>query len=159
MDVLLLTVWHTGTKYFIKGLQDHYKKNGRAAYSHLNGAWASKVERADIVFTTYRDPLRVAASWANRLHFNNTGTSKWMEQWSIYSQVQKTEPKILCVDNGIEQHGITFPKRAINAHPDALNLHEALNNGDMDYFYRRVPKFAVEHAIQCSQWAKNETAR
>ena len=151
-QALLLTVWHTGTKYFLKGLQDHYNRQGRATYSHLNETWKRKADKADIVYITYRHPLKVAASWANRREFNGNGTKKWMEQWDIYANLHQINPLILKIGDGRKQHGITFPSRPINSFKDELKLHEALANGDMEYYWRKVPRFAVEHALDCAQW-------
>ena len=77
-----------------------------------------------------------------------------MGQWLIYKELERVNPLILNVANGREQHGITFPEKPINSHEDKLNLHEALNNQDMEYFYRKVPRYAVEHALKCSEWAR-----
>lgn len=156
INVLLLTVWHTGTHTFLHGLKRHYEpQGGRATYSHLNERWRQQAATADIVYTTYRDPLRVAASWGNRGRFDGDGTQRWMEMWRCFNELQEAGPILLFCDAGNRQHGIEFPGKPLNAFKDDRHLHQALNEKDLDFFYRKVPKFGIDHAVKCSQWVKH----
>ena len=139
--VNLCTVWHSGTKYFKAGLEKHYKVNAK----HLDKQTISRI-KGDTVYTTYRDPLRIAASWGNR-HKDFKKSSlidQWVLQWGIYKELLALNPIILDFSKGREQHGIIFPEQPVNSHSDDLGLHEAIDDGNWDYFYRKVPKELIE---------------
>lgn len=143
-NVYLCTVWHTGTKYFKAGLEREYI----LSYSHLNKSVLRQVPNYEKVFTTYRDPKRVAASWLNRhKSFKKENlTNKWLEQWGCYKELLKTKPIVLDFTKGREQAGIVFPESPINSHSDDLSMHKALDAGDLDYLYRKIPKELMDIA-------------
>jgi len=70
-------------------------------------------------------------------------------QWNCYKDLLSTDPIILDFTKGQMQHGITFHNKPINSHSDALKLHQALDEGNFDYYYRKVPKWAIELAVEC----------
>ena len=147
-NVYLATVWHSGTKYFKKGLEKPY----RVSYSHFNKNVLKQIPHYDKVFTTYRDPKRVAASWGNR-HKDFTKPNlimQWTLQWECYREALKLNPMILDFTKGREQYGILFPEQAINAHADDLWLHKAIDQENWDYFYRKIPRELMELAESCS---------
>lgn len=153
-DVILLTVWHTGTKYFLDGLEKHYN---RATYSHLNDAWKRKAEKHDIVYTAYRDPLETIASWGNRGHFKSKNSiKKWMDQWSFYKELENIEPIVLKLSNGRNQHGIEFADHKINDFQGVDVYNQGLSQKNIDYIYSKLPKQMIDHAYECSEWAKNK---
>lgn len=148
-ECYLATVWHTGTKYFKAGLE----KNYRVAYSHFNDATPEKLKHYQTIFTTYRDPHRVAASWGNRGHFskqdNSLNYSKWVNQWENYTKALELKPIILDFSKGNIQHGIDFGKNPINQHSDANGLHKALDENNLEYLYSFIPKEYIDLAIDC----------
>ena len=143
-EVYLCTIWHTGTKYFKAGLG----KNHKVAYSHFNKSVLKKIPNYEIVYTTYRDPLRVGASWGNR-HKDFTKPnliSQWTLQWECYHEALKLNPRVLDFTKGREQFGIVFGESPINSHKDELGLHKAIDDGNWDYYYRKVPKELIQLA-------------
>lgn len=148
-NVYLATTWHTGTKYFKKGLEAKY----RVSYSHFNKSVLNQIPDYEKVFTTYRDPKRVAASWGNRhKDFKKANLIKqWILQWECYRECLKINPLILDFTKGREQHGILFPENAINTHPDELKLHKAIDDENWEYFYRKIPQELIELAETCSR--------
>ena len=148
-ECYLTTVWHTGTKYFKAGLE----KNYRVAYSHLNRAVINQLPNYDKIYVTYRDPLRVAASWANRGHFSKLNNSfnymRWDEQWSHYKLALEFNPIVLDFTKGRIQDGVDFGSKIINQHVDKNKLHQELDSGNLDYLYRFIPKKHIDHAIEC----------
>jgi hypothetical protein len=151
-NAILLTCWHTGTKYFLEGLERHHN---RATYSHLNDTWRRKADQHEHVYTTYRDPLEVAASWGNRGHFASKNTlRKWCDQWRFYQELQDAKPIVLKLSNGQDQHGIKFAEHKINSHPDDKGLHKAIANNNLDTIYQVIPKKFIDLAYECSEWAR-----
>ena len=148
-NVYLCTIWHTGTKYFKAGLEKPY----RVSYSHFNHSVLKQIPHYDKVFTTYRDPLRVAASWGNRhKDFKKPNLIKqWTMQWECYREALKLNPMILDFTQGREHYGIVFPEKAINSHSDDLGLHKAIDDENWEYFYRKIPKELMELAQACSK--------
>jgi len=146
-EVFLCTIWHTGTKYFKKGLEDRY----RVAYSHFNKRVIEQIKSYDKVFTTYRDPLRVAASWANRGHFTgkknlSVVSGNWIEQWECYGECLKLNPMVLDFTKGREQYGIMFQEQPINSHSDSLGLHKAIDDEELTKLYQIIPKELIDLA-------------
>lgn len=148
--VYFTTVWHTGTQYFLDGLMNYFD---RVSYSHLNDEVLPQLVDYDLVFTTYRDPLRVAASWCNRNQLNKRclGHKRWIEQWSNYGKLLETSPYILDIENGVKQFGIEFPRKAKNSFKDTYSIHRELNKGNKEYLYRKIPKSLLAFAFQNSQ--------
>lgn len=148
-ECYLCTVWHTGTKYFKAGLEKEY----RVAYSHFNDSVLRQIPSYETVYTTYRDPMRVAASWANRGHFtkqdNSLNYGKWFNQWEYYKEALKLNPIVLDFTKGPMQEGIDFGTIPINQHADKNKLHQELNKGNIDYLYSYIPKELIDHAIEC----------
>ena len=85
------------------------------------------------IFTTYRDPLRVAASWCNRDVWDE---GKWFKQWHYYHKIIKYA-KVFNTD---------ALGQKLNTCSDRLGLHKALDDGDMDYYYSIVPERCIDYA-------------
>lgn len=148
-ECYLTTVWHSGTKYFKAGLEREY----RVAYSHLNESVIRQLPHYDKIYVTYRDPIRVAASWANRGHFskhdNSLNYEKWANQWSRYKEALEFNPIVLDFTKGPIQDGIDFGIEPINQHADKNKLHQELDKGNLEYLYGYIPKEYIDHAIEC----------
>lgn len=148
-ECYLTTVWHSGTKYFKAGLETKY----RVSYSHLNKSVINQLSSYDEIYVTYRNPLRVAASWANRGHFskqdNSVNYKKWDEQWGNYKEALKYNPVVLDFTKGQIQSGIDFGSEPINQHKDKNKLHQELDKGNLDYLYTFIPKDHIDFAISC----------
>lgn len=145
--VLLTTVWHTGTKYFREGLRRHYHVNAQHIHRGI------KLDGYHKIYTTYRDPLRVAASWANRGHFHKANPElnhrKWVRQWSAYRELLEKEPVILDFSKGPIQDSIDFGLSPINSFGDVNNMHKALDDGDTKELYKLIPKKHIDYAFEC----------
>jgi len=91
------------------------------------------------VITTYRDPVRVAASWGNRDKFG-AGQERpdWYKHWDCWAEILKTNPVVYRVDE--------FTGPVANPHEDKYELHKAIDEEDWDYFYGIIPRKAVDYA-------------
>lgn len=128
--ILITTVFHSGTHSLIKDL------------ALPAGEWIDKhccpkaVEMAQSgryeVHTTYRDPYRVAASWLNRDRLKDA--DYWFRQWGAYSQI-------------VPMATVHKPVSRENTFSDVLGLHEALDRGDMDYYFKHVPKEWIDFVL------------
>jgi len=152
--VCLATVKHTGTTYFRKGLQ----KNHLVKTWHCSPKQVRDIIADDFAWiaTTYRDPMHVAASWLNRgelLTGQNKHDGDWFRGWEGYRDLldyaeTNHKVKLFNYSNGIKQNGIIFGDSPENAHPDTLGLHKALREGDLDYYYSRIPRYYTEYAYE-----------
>lgn len=140
--MFLVTIWHTGTSTFSSGI---LKAIPGSHFRHVTNDRALDIAReSDDLATTYRDPYRTAASWKNRERLKD---HEWKSQWDAYRKVLEMNPKIFYCDGPISQHGIEFPV-IHNTYKDRLGLHKALDDGDYKYYYRKVPKYLVDHALE-----------
>lgn len=149
--ILMSTVWHTGTTYFRIPLLEQY---GQLEARHCCPEVLPIVHEYDWIVTTYRDPKRVAASWCNRGRDLNKAAwvKRWRVQWDSYWQLRELEDTVerftvFKSSDGRVQHGHVFGPVPLNSHGDTHNLHEALNRGDLDYFYSKVPEACVRYAL------------
>lgn len=153
MNVLLITVPKTCTQYFKEGLEIHYNPSGHAAMTHLSYDWESIVDDPfhDKIFTTYRDPHLVAASWANAdwLDFQ-----EWERVWNRFKALEKYKPTVLRIDRGQgkSQFGVKFPNCDVNQCDDVLGVFDLLKKGDMERFYQVIPKHLIDYAEDCARW-------
>lgn len=106
------------------------------------------IEKWDEIATTYRDPYRVAASWANRDRFriNDAQIERtWYRQWECWDKV-KSMAKV---------YPVSELGHRLNTHEDKYGVHKALDEGDMDHFYKHVPTelliLPVEYCNELSQ--------
>ncbi len=86
------------------------------------------------VITTYREPHHTAASWFNR--HGKWLAGRWRRQWVDYKLLQPS--KVYQLED-LEFHENKFD--------DPFYLHRALKEGDMQYFYSKVPKECVDFAL------------
>lgn len=134
---ILATVMHSGTGYFKHGLIDA----GENVYefhtlSPRSVDWCQEaLEQGKKLWVTYRDPKRVAASWANR----ERDFQWWDQVWENYWKIRELDPMVLELGEQV-QYGIDFGVNPINSFPDKHGLHAALDRGDMDIFYNHVPR-------------------
>jgi len=91
------------------------------------------------VVTTYRDPLRTAASWGNRGELKRD----WIEYWNNWVDLMETAPSVF--------HVSEFKGPVVNSYPDKLGLHKAIDDEDWDYFYSVAPRNMVSHAMEASK--------
>ena len=113
----------------------------------------SQIPHYKNVYTTYRNPYRVAASWGNRGHFskidNTVNYNKWLEQWGCFKDALEINPMVLDFTKESEQFGIDFGIEPINAYSDANNIHKELDKGNKEYLFKLIPKEYIDFAIEC----------
>jgi len=137
--ILLTTIPHTGTQYMQRQLAKGHDGN----YVRVTHCDSDSVLEAQsgrfYVITTYRSPVRVAASWGNRDKFSN-GQERpdWFHHWSSWADILKGKPLIYRVDE--------FTGPVANAQVDKYGLHKAIDEKDWDYFYSVVPRRFVTYA-------------
>ena len=149
---IVTTVRHTGTHSIKEQFPDYY-------HWHCNPEALNLIKSTlgnSNVITTYRDPLRVAASWYNRAQLpvgtkdyqspHNAGcVFSWKEAWFHYGEILKLIPK----ENIFPMESL---KHKLYTHPDKQGMHELLDKGDMDSFYQIADKSLIDYAYkQCSE--------
>jgi hypothetical protein len=136
--ILFTTIWHTGTQYMLKEIK---KERGGVHHCHCSQACLDFIDSGEFsdIRTTYRDPLRTAASWGNRgkLLKEYKGRSCWEIQWDAYKEVLTHSPYIYQVED--------FTGAKVNSAADVLGLHKALDEGDMETYYKIVPKELIQY--------------
>jgi len=145
----LTTVRHTGTTYFEKGFVSYYKK-GEFDLEHISYKVLDNLDLNDKIYTTYRNPYRTAASWANRNLFSTaTNFELWRESWGAYKELLKLNPIVFDFTKGQIQEGIDFGSKAVNSFNDSNLLHEALDNNDNEKLYTYIKQEDIDYAIEC----------
>lgn len=131
--ILIATIEHSGTHSL------------GSLFKDMNVLWQHCDRNIDTskftaTFTTYRDPYRVAASWANRINipFKESTILKWNKQWSIWRDLEAEEIALS-----------TLP--ILNKYPDKLGLHDALDKGDLTYFFQYVSQEHIDFALECAR--------
>ena len=86
------------------------------------------------MITTYRDPLKVGASWGNRydLFKDKVIVNYWYDLWRNWAWF------IRCHSPELRRASL-FSGPAINSEPDHRGLHAALRDGNLDYYNCHVP--------------------
>lgn len=116
---------------------------------HLDGGRIDHFAGSDIdpddydeVHTTYRNPLEVGVTWANRQmkslncdHVRNWWFNSWRE-W-----VEQMPGMVL--------HDVKDLPDKEHRGEDKLNLYGALARGDMVYYYHFIPKHFIDFAQMC----------
>ena len=152
----LTTIKHTGTTYFEKGFKAHCKDFD---LKHINQEVLDSIKPEWELYTTYRDPYRVAASWANRHMFNEPKNIEyWRESWRCYQKLLELNPVILDFTKGQVFEGIDFGDKPLNKFNDAYELHKALDFCEYDKIYKFLPKEHIDYAIECCGDLYKETA-
>jgi hypothetical protein len=140
--MIFRTIKHTGYHTFSRP----YHGDPDFAAVHLD----SEEWRQDIngpVATTFRQPERTAASWANR--YEEFNEKRWIDSWRNYAElIREFNPIIFYCDDQILQHGHKFPTRS-NQYKDVKGLHAALDRADMDYFYSIIDRGLINYAYSC----------
>ena len=140
----LTTVRHTGTTYFEKGLRAEYGKE--FDLEHISEEVFNNLDLKDIIYTTYRDPYRVAVSWVNR---NMVNVPKlWLDSWGAYKKLLTINPIVLDVTKQV-QEGIDFGSKKVNSMNDAYLLHRDLDENNYKSIYQYIPKEHIDYAIEC----------
>jgi hypothetical protein len=95
MNTFLITIPHTGSFFAI----DQLKREGhRVTMSHFyEPSCERKKADAELVVTTFRHPLRVAASWLNRRDITPEILNKWRECWSAWFDLIK-DPSVRIIE-------------------------------------------------------------
>ena len=136
---ILLTIEHSGTHTILKdlGFMKNYHLN-QEEYYELD------LNIYKIIYTTFRDPYRIGASWANRAgipldkHPRVEFFTRWHNQWNEWKKVAlRRNTEILNIDK--------FTTK-LNTYPDKLNLHKAIDEKNMNYFYTYVPEHYIKQA-------------
>lgn len=133
--ILVTTVWHSGTHSLMATLDDYFMQ-------HCCPAAVERAKSGEYsqVLTTYRDPKRVAASWANRGRINDQRwDEKWRIQWTCYGLI-RPHAEVVPVD--------VLAGRE-NSVEDRTGLHAALDAGDMDKYWSIIDRDWIELAEQC----------
>jgi hypothetical protein len=130
LETIISTIWHTGGSSLQKESPD-------ALWMHVCPDAVKLNRKGHPVITTYRDPKRTAASWYNRMH--KWDSVRWRKQWIDWSLL---EPDRIYKLDELQNH--------TNKHDDSYGLHQAINDGDMDYYYSIIPKADIEFAEEMS---------
>lgn len=147
--LLLTTVMHTGTTYFYEVLQ----REPDSAYAHCTWAVVKSLNNYEWIATTWRDPYAVAASWVNRGQVDGKWHLEWFRQWTCYRRIREwglanpSKFRLFDIAKGRFQHGHDFGDEPKNQYGDRFLLHDALKKGDLEYFFTRVPRAYLEHAL------------
>ena len=124
--ILVTTVKCSGTNSLIAHINEPFKR--------LHCCEAAVKEAPYIrTVTPYRDPMRVAATWHNRDIWDD---NVWMYQWACYHQIIK------CA----EVFDVETLDYKLNSVEDRLGLHQALDDGDLDYFHSVIPEKYIDYA-------------
>ena len=131
---LLSTIWHTGT---------------HSAAAHFFGDWQEKIRNNELIWrhcepdvfdihakriiTMYRDPRRVAESWARRGLFKNAGfrprhVKTWEQQWEIWAGLVPIA----------EVHSVSELPIRLASHPNREN--SIIPEGIIEYADERVER-------------------
>lgn len=125
----LCTVPSTGTRYFRRQLPCE-------GLAHCTESSINCAKQFKEVATTYRDPFRVAASWVNYGY----NFKYWNDLWYWWGELIKL-PHVKIFDVRLtQQHGHEFDGMPRGVHVDTFKVHDALDRGDFDYFYKYVPE-------------------
>lgn len=144
----MATVEHSGTIYFLTQLE---KQLGPIRFQHCIPNTLAVAKNKTKLYTAYRDPYRVAASWYNRGKLQTVDDyEKWSSQWQIYWRFRDLNPTVFDVSKGNNQHGFRFNGLPKNAHKDTHGLHFALDSNDLDYFHTHIPKILIDAANSAS---------
>lgn len=128
---LVSTVWHSGTHSLIEDL-------GGGELLHCSPDALHKAKSGDYeVWTTWRDPHRVAASWFNRGRWGSRQWERrWRSQWECYHK--------------IKHYATVVPVEALavrrNEKPDNTGMHALLDKGLIKSFYATISKELIELA-------------
>ena len=137
-QILFMTIWHTGTNYMLEKIK---KERGGVHHCHCSQDCLDFIDTGEFsdLRVTHRDPLRTAASWANRgkLLSERKGKSIWESQWDFYKEILTHSPHIYQVEE--------FTGAKVNSADDVLGLHKALDEGDMATYYKIVPKELIQY--------------
>jgi len=149
--MLLMTVENTGSQYFHEGLKNNY--NVILDHFHQETIKKIKDQKWDYIATTYRDPLLVGASWANRDKISGKRWENlWFAVWGLYSFVLDIAGvKVFHLDGKRTQHGVTFSGEVVGSTPDTYSMYKALKENNMDSYYERCPIIYIEYANYCSR--------
>lgn len=124
---VLMTIWHTGTNYLMQKLD--------VDQMHCSPENIEKAKDREII-TTYRDPLEVAASWANRYGKEKPiGEQKelekeWFKQWDCWHQI---------LDRAKVYNVAQFEGRKVKSFTDR-GAHKALKQRDLETYFTFVPR-------------------
>lgn len=120
--ILLATVAHSGTHSLEDFLGDV------ELHDHCSPKLLDYIKtRHCPIAMTYRNPFRVAASWANRGQFERMD---FIEQWTYWLKIKPMATVYRVEDLPVKLH----------THADTLGVHKALDNKDWNTFYKHVPK-------------------
>lgn len=135
--ILVSTVWHSGTHSLVESLE------GEAIWVHCSPEAIEMAKSGGYeVYTTDRNPYRVAASWYNRGRWGRkTWETRWRSQWESYRDIRKFAT-IVPIDE--------IPER-LNDHADTEGMHKLLDDGDLDEFHKRFGKRWINLAMRCNR--------
>lgn len=146
MKILLSTVWHTGSEYVRKELRaEGHNVTFQHCEAHLHQLLKRKKD-FDRIITTFRDPMQVGASWANRydLFSDHKVIACWYELWTTWAWLVKEH-------HAEVRRASLFSGPKVNSSEDVHQLYSALRDGDMDYYHEFVPHDMID-------WAWKEVA-
>ena len=139
---IVTTVRHTGSHSIIEQFPGY-------THWHCNpqvwGLIEQNLDKINVI-TTYRDPLRTAASWLNRgqLPFKAGSPHRdgcifsWKEAWFYYGKIIKTNPDIYRMED---------LDHKLYTHDDSSGAHSLLDNGDIEGYYKLVNKDLIDYAL------------
>ena len=138
--IMIATVPHSGTCSLRAHLDAKYKEGFTKHQEHCSKKMLELAKSGDYeVYTTWRSPYRVAASFGNRQKIEVTHINAWIDWWKYWSLMQPYVTKVFDMDDLTEQ---------TNSMTDKHGLHKAIDEKDWDKYYSMVPQNWIEEAYK-----------
>ena len=141
---MIATVPHSGTCSLRAYFDAKYKEGFTKHQEHCNEKMLELAKSGEYeVYTTWRSPYRVAASFGNREKIYPTwpnggaNIKDWIEWWKYWSLMQPYVTKVFDMDDLTGQ---------VNSMTDKHGLHKAIDEEDWDKYYSMVPQDWITEA-------------
>lgn len=147
--ILVGTIVHSGTTSFLHTFDNHVERRKKREIVHMHFSYSpelllSRYKQAEEVYATYRDPYHVATSWINwnrkQGMVNPIGNHGWYDQWEAWAKFVRMKKTIVVP--------VTSLPHRLHSKPDTHKLYDMLENGDLETYFKCVPKKAVEFALE-----------
>ena len=133
--ILLTTIRQSGTNYMMNEIG-----RDKCVQRHCSQDVVASLGQYDKVITTYRSPLYVARSWAQRYNWPEVAQT-WRDQWKAWRDIVDRGASVARVED--------FRGPKVKVTPQGGIYHamtKALNAGDFDAYYEHVPRELIDYA-------------
>ena len=143
--VLITTVPHSGTCSLRAHLNAKFKGRYTKHQQHCCEQTLGLAKSGNYeVYTTWRSPYRVAASFGNRKKIfptwaNGDHIEPWIDWWKHWSLIQPYVTEVFKTEDLPDQ---------INSMTDDQGLHKAIDEEDWDKYYSIVPQDWITEAYK-----------